>query len=290
MSVEATQTASEEEQEYQSILNAVLETPRGRWFIDEFRSRNRTADTNELLTAINSLKTVADDDSSATVNILRRELQEMSATIQQTRSAVASIKPEEAGDNRIMAATEELDAIISATERATSEILTGAERIQEVTEKLRDENADDDLCDEIESHATAIFMACSFQDITGQRTTRVVQVLKYLEHRVNFMIELWGQGEEGAPTVAPLQLPETKDPRADSHLLNGPQSEDKATSQSAVDAMMNEQEDTSSISTEQATKKEPQASAVHVDLDDIDFLATAGSADCEQGDIDALFD
>jgi len=279
MSLDKKGCASDEE-EYQSILEAVMETSRGRWFIEEFKNRNRTADTNELLAAINTLKTAENDETSPTVNVLRRELQEMSATISQTRSAVASIKPEEAGDNRIMAATEELDAIVSATERATSEILTGAERIQEVTEKLREEKADEDLCDEIESHATAIFMACSFQDITGQRTTRVVQVLKYLERRVNFMIDLWAKDETIDSPVRPLELTESHDPRPDAHLLNGPQSEGNGTSQDAIDAMMNEL----------GESKAPPTAASRVDLDDMEFASAPKTADCEQDDIDALFD
>lgn len=290
MNVDKHSKASDEE-EYQSILEAVMETPRGRWFIEEFQNRNRSADTNELLAAINTLKTAGDnDDASPTVSVLRRELQEMSATISQTRSAVASIKPEEAGDNRIMAATEELDAIVSATERATSEILTGAERIQEVTEKLRDEKADEDLCDEIESHATAIFMACSFQDITGQRTTRVVQVLKYLEHRVNFMIDLWAKDETIDTPVRPLVLAETHDARPDAHLLSGPQTEDKATSQNAIDAMMNEFEESGSTSQESTEANAPPIIAARVDLDDMEFASTPKTADFEQDDIDALFD
>lgn len=289
MSVDQTHSAAKEE-EYQNILDAVMETPRGRWFIEEFKNRNRTADTEELLTAINSLKSVASVEPSSTVNILRRELQEMSATIQQTRSAVASIKPENAGNNRIMDATEELDAIVSATERATSEILNGAERIQEVTEKLRNENADEDLCDEIESNATAIFMACSFQDITGQRTTRVVQVLKYLEHRVNFMINLWGASEEGEKEVQPLQLAETQDPRPDAHMLHGPQSEDKATSQDAIDAMLNELSEDVNAHPSASSEEIPAKNTPLVDLDDMEFSAPPESADNEPIDIDALFD
>ncbi|HBM87610.1 MAG TPA: hypothetical protein DD437_03595, partial [Rhodobiaceae bacterium] len=116
----------------------------------------------------------------------------MSASIQQTRSEIAAIKPTDGGNNRIMSATGELDAIVTATERATSEILAAAERTQEIAEKLKEQGANEDLCDELEAHATAIFMACSFQDITGQRTTKVVQVLHYLEHRVNSMISIWG--------------------------------------------------------------------------------------------------
>ncbi|MEQ9143819.1 MAG: protein phosphatase CheZ [Parvibaculaceae bacterium] len=274
--------------EFETILAAVRETDRGRWFLDEFARRNRTADTNELLAAIEKLNTVATGDAPATVSVLRRELQEMSSTIQQTRVAIASIKPDEAGDNRIMAATEELDAIVSATERATSEILSGAERIQEITEKLREQNADEDLCDEIEAHATGIFMACSFQDITGQRTSRVVHVLKYLEHRVNFMIELW-EGEQ-SPAAAKLEAGGPVDTRPDAHLINGPQAEAEAPSQDDIDAVF--AADAAEV-TAPADKTEHPAGqaepAAAVDLDDLQFAETSENEIAGQDDIDALF-
>ena len=36
------------------------------------------------------------------------------------------------------------------------------------------------------------YTACSFQDITGQRTEKVVNVLRFIEQRINAMIEIWG--------------------------------------------------------------------------------------------------
>ena len=44
--------------------------------------------------------------------------------------------------------------------------------------------------------------ACSFQDITGQRTTKVVSTLHYIEQRVNSMVGIWGaQDGRGVPAL-----------------------------------------------------------------------------------------
>ena len=72
-------------------------------------------------------------------------------------------------------ATEELDNVVEATEQATSEILQAAEEIQEVAWTLREKGAEAELCDTLDQRATDIYTACSFQDITGQRTAKVVQ-------------------------------------------------------------------------------------------------------------------
>jgi len=295
-----------QDEEYNSILGAVMETARGRWFIEEFTRRNRTADTNELLNAINTLKSSSSGNTPETIDVLRRELQEMSASIQQTRSEITAIKPDESEDNRIVAATEELDAILIATERATSEILTGAERIQEISEKLREQNTDEDLCDELESHATGIFMACSFQDITGQRTTKVVQILQYLEHRIDSMIEIWGTTSNdgtGRPAVTSLNDPE--DTRPDAHLQNGPQLEAKAPSQSEIDGIFVQSlndlpddidgENADGVERADAPRETerfvPATSPTdQVDLDDLEFAGALPDKIAGQNDIDALFD
>ena len=44
-----------------------------------------------------------------------------------------------------------------------------------------------------------IFEACSFQDITGQRITKVVSTLTYIEERLHGLQDAWGTGL-GAPS------------------------------------------------------------------------------------------
>jgi chemotaxis regulatin CheY-phosphate phosphatase CheZ len=172
------------------------------------------------------------ENGPAHIRILRQELQQMSLTIQQTRSEIAALRPDDAGNNRIMAATGELDAIVSATERATSDILNAAERVHEAVGKLRAGGDVATICNEIEAHATEILTTCSFQDITGQRTTKVVNTLRYLEKRVNAMIEIWGVDS----IVAMGRAVEREDSRPDAHLLNGPSA--NGVSQADVDALL----------------------------------------------------
>lgn len=223
--------------QFVAVEEAMAQTDLGRTFLDEFARRSSVVRAAEVMNALVEVQQSLQAQSSSThVEILRRELQEMSASIMQTRQEIAAIKPEEAGNNRIMAATGELDVIVSATERATSEILTSAEHLQDVATKLREDGVDAASCDEIENQVTNIFTACSFQDITGQRTTKVVGVLKYLEQRVNAMIEIWG-----VDGVEPAKGPSTdEDARPDAHLMEGPQIQDEAASQDDIDRILQE--------------------------------------------------
>ena len=66
------------------------------------------------------------------------ELVEMSEAIARTRREIAQIKPPFQFDKQLISATKELDHIVEATEKATSDILAAAEDIQEVAWTLRE--------------------------------------------------------------------------------------------------------------------------------------------------------
>lgn len=218
---------------FAEILGAVEQTPRGRWFLKELLKRNRIADTEQVLLELQQLRTAfAAPTTEGHLDILRAELEEMASSIRETRMDIAAIKPDDNANNRIMAATEELDAIVTATERATTDILASAERLQELSERICKIEGQAEVGEEIESIATNIFTLCSFQDITGQRTTKVVNTMRYLEQRVNAMIEIWGTAEQKKQRDA------LGDDRPDAHLLNGPSMEGEGVSQDQIDQML----------------------------------------------------
>ncbi len=179
-------------------------------------------------------KAMTKQKSEDHLDILRGELEEMRTSILKALQDIAAIKPEDANNNRIMAATAELDAIVTATERATINILGAAEGLQEMRAKLREGGADADACDAIDTHVTNIFLACSFQDITGQQTTKVINLLRYLDQRMKFMIEIWGVGGAKPSGVNA----ESMDKRSDAHLLQGPQLKGDGVSQDEVDRLL----------------------------------------------------
>jgi chemotaxis protein CheZ len=221
------------ESDYDAILTALTETDRGRWFLDEYMRRHQKPDTQVVLEAIGRLeKAMVRDRKVPDLNSIRLDIADMQEAIERTKREIANIKHEAEDNNRFIEASNELDAIVTKTESATQEILAAAEAIQEQAWTLRETGADETACDDIDARATEIFMACSFQDLTGQRTQKIVQVLQYLESRINLMISIWGienaQGEDH---------PLVEDSRPDAHLLNGPQLDGRGVNQNDVDAM-----------------------------------------------------
>ncbi|MFT5539698.1 MAG: chemotaxis protein CheZ [Alphaproteobacteria bacterium] len=69
---------------------------------------------------------------------------------------------------------DQMDAIVKATETATTTIMEAMENSESAVDKLREQLEDADqiaLLDKITDSANNVYEACSFQDITGQRVS-----------------------------------------------------------------------------------------------------------------------
>jgi hypothetical protein len=187
--------------DYEAILRAVEETARGRWFLAEHAKHTRQTDTTLVLAAIEKLeRVVAEKAAPPDFERVRLDLVDLAGIIARTRSEIAAIQPE--GSSNIGHATNELDAIVDTTERATSDILSSAEQTQEIAWTLRERGVDPAMCDQIDALVTEIYTACSFQDLTGQRIRKVIDALRFLERRLDSMLAPW-RGD--APPVVPEQ-------------------------------------------------------------------------------------
>ncbi|MBV8536098.1 MAG: protein phosphatase CheZ [Alphaproteobacteria bacterium] len=114
---------------------------------------------------------------------------------------------------------------MAATAEATGAILDSAEKLTALGA-----GADPELRDQIAEQATRIFEACSFQDITGQRITKVVKTLKQIEAKVGELVQAFG--DEPAPVRGAKSTGNDE-----AALLNGPQLPQNAVSQSDIDAL-----------------------------------------------------
>lgn len=227
-------------EDYEAIESAVMETTRGRWFLAEYARRNRNTDTDAVLATLDRIeRTMRRDRAIPDIDRIRLDLADMAQAISRTKQEIAQMKLETEHGGRFADASHELDAIVTQTETATNEILLAAESIQETAWTLREAGAAEDLCALLDTHSTDIYTACSFQDLTGQRTRKVVTVLRYLESRINAMMSIWGleEVEDLAAAAAPTG-DVTDDQRPDAHLLNGPQLHGRGIQQGDVDNLM----------------------------------------------------
>ena len=176
--------------DYDLIFATVSETAQGRGFLEEYARRCRPAEPEASLAAIERMQAAIRQGGASERIDLLLEMADMAQTIVRMRAEIMSIKPPSGGPFDAM---EELDSIVQTTESATSQILTAAEQVQEIAWTMRESGSVEALCDELDARATEIYTACSFQDLTGQRTRKVIQLLRYLEDRINTVVNAEGK-------------------------------------------------------------------------------------------------
>jgi chemotaxis protein CheZ len=187
--------------------------------------RIETAEITAVVEAV--MKSLSGDVSLAEFQ-LYHELQRLADYIQSAKREIAAIRPDDIRAHHIPMATDELDAVVGATAKATGEILDAAETL----EKMADTTGAA-VGDEIRNVATRIYEACNFQDITGQRITKVVRTLKHIEDKIDALLSAFGEGIK-AVTPAVAEPP----PKDDSQLLHGPQMPAEANKQDDIDAIL----------------------------------------------------
>jgi len=158
-----------------------------------------------------------------------RECRALSDYITNARKEIASLQPGDLESARIPRAGLELDAIVQQTEEATNTIMEAAEEIMGA-----DPSDADAYAATTQDAVMRIFEACSFQDITGQRISKVVETLSHIEQRVLELRNLLGVTEEDIEEAKAEAGPISEDKA----LLSGPALDGEGINQGEVDALM----------------------------------------------------
>jgi chemotaxis protein CheZ len=192
---------------------------------DEARQPFPREEVVEIVTAV---LTSMDGDVSANDLKLYGELESLARYIQHAKREIAAIRPDDIGGEHIASATDELDAVVGATEDATNKIMDSCDEIGGIAGKVDPENGA-----ALNQAVTRIFEACNFQDITGQRITKVVRTLKHIESRIDVLIAVLGDEVQKSHKSAAAA-----DPNDEASLLNGPQLPGNAIDQSEIDKLL----------------------------------------------------
>lgn len=158
------------------------------------------------------------------------QLKRLASFIEQTKAEIAALRPDEVKLSFLPTAADELDAIVAGTADATTRIMDAGDKLMEISGELAAPHGD-----RIVDAVTAIYEACSFQDITGQRITKVVKTLKVIEQRLDHMINSSTMPEVTLPKIDPIEVDRGSDDEA---LLNGPALPGQGRTQAEIDALL----------------------------------------------------
>jgi len=157
-----------------------------------------------------------------------KELTEVSAFINNARTEIGRLQPANLKEKHFPEAGKELEAIVQSTETATNTIMEQAELIMEADpEDMEAYHAT------VQAGVMEIFQACSFQDITGQRISKVVNTLVHIETKIGALADALGSTLEEVPVEETAAEKRNRE-----QLLNGPALEGEGIDQSEVDDLM----------------------------------------------------
>ena len=160
------------------------------------------------------------------------DLEDLARYIRQAKHDIAAIKPNDISTEYIPNATDELDAVVGATEEATNRIMDVCDELGVVAGQVLPE-----VGDKITGCTTKIFEACNFQDITGQRITKVVATLKHIDSRIEAIVKAMGEQIHRAGGDAHV-MKNVHEADPEKGLLNGPQLAGNAISQDDIDKLL----------------------------------------------------
>jgi len=194
--------------------------------LSAIRTRYPASSPDMVADVVRAVLTSMSGDLTAQETSLLGEVEALGRTIAAAKAEIAALRVNDITVNHIPFATDELDAIVQHTASATHAILACCETLDDVAGKLSGEPAA-----KLQDATTRIYEACSFQDITGQRITKVVTTLKTIETKVAQIVDTFGPPPGGSVAEAPpVETGEM--------LLNGPQLPTAAMDQSDIDKLL----------------------------------------------------
>jgi chemotaxis protein CheZ len=157
------------------------------------------------------------------------DLKALASFIESARQEIIAIRADEIPARFIPTASDELGAINQHLEHATDRILDSCETIEGLFGDLPE-----DRTATMGTAITAIYEACNFQDLTGQRISKIVATLQEIERRISVLISRTDGMLGRYSTVPPVKAEAKEVPQ----LLNGPALPGQGVSQDDVDALI----------------------------------------------------
>ena len=168
----------------------------------------------------------------------KSELATIYDAVRRTKEEIATLIVTGFANPEMGRVSQELNAVVGGTETATHRILEAGEEIEEnaktlaaAIKNIQDQNLARDIVDQV----THIFEACNFQDLAGQRISKVTATLKFIEEHILKLMAIWGGIEQFADVVPAAEAERNKH----RELVSGPKVDGERgyVSQKEIDVM-----------------------------------------------------
>jgi chemotaxis protein CheZ len=200
--------------------------------LGELQAQSRSPSREDVAEVVGEMLQSLEGDLSEVNLKVYAELEGLAKYILAAKREIAALRPDDIMSEHLPKATDELDAIVGSTEEATNGILQAMELLEGLTAQMPAE-----IAEQVTNAVTQVYESCNFQDITGQRITKVVKTLKHIEDRVEALVAAFGDEIQKYRETHP-SAGEEPQKSTDEKLLNGPQLPDQAGKQDDIDALL----------------------------------------------------
>lgn len=182
------------QEDYEAIEQAVLESPRGRWFLAEFARRNRAADTRLVLEAFGRLEKVvvsrppASSDPQPVALDLDRARSEIFAARHEMLDAEGALSP----------GSDPFRAVAAANAETVAGISMATETLQTLASGLRERHPEDPALGQLDSTIGKLSRERWKAELNLRRVRAAMAVLSNAAAR---------RAAHGQPPAAPAKAP-----------------------------------------------------------------------------------
>jgi hypothetical protein len=173
--------AREADDEYRAIEAALLETPRGRWFLTEHGRRSRRVDSGVLDDVINRLQASL-REPPALLSVLRSDVERLRGFVADQRNDIANAA---AG----LISQSNTGHPVEAAAHHSANMLTAAEDLHALVWSLRDQVPNPDFCEAIARQASRIYAMSHAQAVESARAAQFTTALDETYHRLSALLE-----------------------------------------------------------------------------------------------------
>jgi chemotaxis protein CheZ len=194
--------------DYEAIAAAVMETGRGRWVLAEFARRNRHADTQALLDAIQRVERAVEETATRPLaaGSAERDLSDIAASLARTRQEIATSIAQADGGMGEPLPDKAFDDLVAVADRAATDSFGAAEKVQEAVWSLRASGDVDGVASELDRHAMDVYRASSDQALTAARLRSLIGVLRGIEAKINVLLGRPVAPPESTPSTVPVEV------------------------------------------------------------------------------------
>ena len=172
------------EHDFESIESAVLETPRGRWFLAEYARRAHQSENEFLLLSIRRLENLLNQKATSP------EAHDILMSCAKVLDIVESITQTIAIDHHALnPADHPLRGISLEAGDITTEISLAADMIRDLADALKGKSPAPDLAEKIATQASLIIDLGAKQSKVIKRVNAIIEMQRIVEDNLSRLIE-----------------------------------------------------------------------------------------------------